>query len=99
MILHCKFLTGFSNTISRFLSGWVAKLPYMTSIRVNNIGLSVAGVATILAAFSTTHTHLIIYCIVWGGFIGLIFQLNLFNQTIHLFYFSISCFNESSYCL
>ncbi|CAF1273343.1 unnamed protein product [Rotaria sordida] len=63
-------IIGFSNTISRFTSGWITKIPYMNPLLVNNIGLSIAGVATFLVPLCSTHGHLIAYCIVWGGAIG-----------------------------
>ena len=71
---------GFSNTIARFGSGWIAKLPKMNALRVNNIGLVVAGISTILVAFSWTHLHLIIYCIIWGGFIGMFVDFVCTNE-------------------
>lgn len=61
---------GFSNTAVRFLSGWITKIPYMTPLLVNNIGLVVAGVVTFLVPLCDTHGLLITYCIIWGAFIG-----------------------------
>ena len=66
--------TGFSNTAARFLSGWITKLPYMSPLLVNNIGLTVAGIATLLVPLCQTNGLLIAYCLVWGGFIGRVFQ-------------------------
>ncbi|UJR33413.1 hypothetical protein I4U23_020857 [Adineta vaga] len=63
-------LIGFTNTASRFGSGWITKIPYMSPLLVNNIGLTVAGIATLLVPYCYTYTLLIIYCVVWGGFIG-----------------------------
>lgn len=37
---------------------------------VNNIGLTIAGLATLVVPLCQTKLHLLIYCIVWGGFIG-----------------------------
>ena len=65
-----SFLQGFTNTATRFVSGWITKLPYMSPLLVNNIGLTVAGIATLLVPLCRTHLLLIIYCLVWGGFIG-----------------------------
>ena len=64
------FSSGFTNTATRFFSGWITKLPHMSPLLVNNIGLTVAGIATLLVPFCRTHLLLIIYCLVWGGFIG-----------------------------
>ncbi|CAF2338425.1 unnamed protein product [Rotaria sp. Silwood2] len=63
-------IIGFSNTFVRFTSGWVTKIPYMTPLLVNNIGLTVAGIATLLVPFCATHGLLIAYCIIWGAFIA-----------------------------
>ncbi|CAF2172276.1 unnamed protein product, partial [Rotaria magnacalcarata] len=60
-------IIGFSNTISRFTSGWITKIPYMSPLLVHNIGLTIAGVATLLVPLCSTHGLLIAYCIVWGG--------------------------------
>ncbi|CAF0728838.1 unnamed protein product [Adineta ricciae] len=63
-------LIGFSNTASRFASGWITKFPYMSPLLVNNIGLTVAGISTLLVPFCSTYSLLIIYCVIWGGFIA-----------------------------
>ncbi|CAF1177696.1 unnamed protein product [Adineta steineri] len=63
-------IIGFANTFSRFASGWITKIPHMSPLLVNNIGLTVAGIATLLTPFCLTYIHLIIYCIIWGGFIA-----------------------------
>jgi hypothetical protein len=42
----------------------------MTPLLVNNIGLTIAGIATLLVPFCQTHGLLITYCIIWGAFIG-----------------------------
>ncbi|CAF0727671.1 unnamed protein product [Rotaria sordida] len=63
-------IIGFSNTFVRFTSGWVTKIPKMSPLLVNNIGLTVAGIATLLVPFCRTHALLITYCIIWGGFIA-----------------------------
>lgn len=90
--LHRSCCVGFSNTIGRFVSGWIAKLPYMNAIRVNNIGLVVAGISTILVAFSSTHTHLMIYCIIWGGFIGMYHCI--VRDRVHQFLFFQLCISR-----
>jgi hypothetical protein len=66
----CFSPPGFSNTAARFASGWITKMPYMSPLLVNNIGLTIAGLATLFVPFCTTHGLLITYCIIWGGFIG-----------------------------
>ncbi|CAF1046568.1 unnamed protein product [Rotaria sp. Silwood1] len=61
---------GITNTISRFISGWVAKIPSMSPLLINNIGLLVGGVLTLLVPFCQTRFHLIIFCLLWGGFVA-----------------------------
>ncbi|CAF4153570.1 unnamed protein product, partial [Rotaria magnacalcarata] len=39
----------------------------MSPLLVYNIGLAIAGVATLLVPLCSTHGLLIAYCIVWGG--------------------------------
>ncbi|CAF0934713.1 unnamed protein product [Adineta steineri] len=70
-------IIGFSNTAGRFASGYITKIPYMSPLLVNNIGLIVAGIATLLVPLCQTHIHLIIYCIIWGGFIAFHVSLSL----------------------
>jgi len=75
------FSPGFSNTAVRFASGWITKIPYMTPLLVNNIGLTIAGIATLLAPLCHTHALLIAYCIIWGAFIGKIIK-KIFNDLL-----------------
>jgi hypothetical protein len=65
----------------------------MTPLLVNNIGLTVAGIATLFVPFCHTHGLLITYCIIWGGFIGKIRLI--FKIYLNCSYFSISCFIKS----
>lgn len=70
------YILGISNTAARFLSGWITKLPRMSPLLVNNIGLTVAGITTFLVPFCYNFPLLITYCLVWGGFIGKFFFFN-----------------------
>lgn len=91
-------MIGFSNTAARFVSGWITKIPHMSPLLVNNIGLTVAGITTLLVPFCSTYPLLITYCLVWGGFIGKFFVLN--NQKrLKISIFSFSCFFKSGFCL
>ena len=67
---HKGCFSGFSNTATRFVSGWITKIPYMSPLMVNNIGLIISGVVTLLVPLCTTHGLLITYCIICGAFIG-----------------------------
>jgi hypothetical protein len=69
-LLKDWFVIGFSNTAARFGSGWVTKIPHLSPLLVNNIGLTIAGIATLFVPLCQTHALLIIYCIIWGAFIG-----------------------------
>jgi hypothetical protein len=77
LIIKQFFFLGFSNTIVRFASGWITKIPYMSPLLVNNIGLTVAGLATLVVPYCLYYGHYIAYCIIWGGFIGKIFQITI----------------------
>ncbi|CAF1393643.1 unnamed protein product [Adineta steineri] len=70
LAVYLLSVIGFANTFTRFASGWITKIPHMSPLLVNNIGLTVAGIATLLIPFCHTYIHLIIYCIIWGGFIA-----------------------------
>lgn len=61
---------GFSNTAIRFASGWITKIPHMSPLLVNNIGLIIAGLATLAIPLCTSYAHFVTYCIIWGGFIA-----------------------------
>lgn len=63
-------IIGFSNTAVRFVSGLITKIPHMTPLLVNNIGLIIAGLVTLLVPLCTSHGLLITFCVVWGAFIG-----------------------------
>ncbi|CAF0941506.1 unnamed protein product [Rotaria sordida] len=63
-------LIGFSNTAIRFASGWLTRIPYLTPLLANNLGLAIAGVVTLLVPFCSTYRLLVSYCIVWGGAIA-----------------------------
>jgi hypothetical protein len=95
LIIICLFFSekGFSNTAVRFASGWITKIPYMSPLLVNNIGLTVAGIATLLVPVCNTHALLITYCIIWGAFIGKFFCKNskvIFHSFVSAFHVSLS---------
>ncbi|CAF2733959.1 unnamed protein product [Rotaria sp. Silwood2] len=59
---------GVTNTISRFASGWVTKIPFMSPLLVNNIGLTVGGALLFLVPLCRSYFSLICICLMWGGF-------------------------------
>jgi hypothetical protein len=72
---------GISNTAVRFASGYVTKIPLMTPLLVNNIGLAIAGLVTLLVPFCYNYTLLLAYSIVWGGFIGKLHEISCRQMT------------------
>ena len=57
-LLKDWFVIGFSNTAARFGSGWVTKIPHLSPLLVNNIGLTIAGIATLFVPLCQTHALL-----------------------------------------
>ena len=67
----------------------------MSPLLVNNIGLTVAGIATLLVPLCQTNGLLIAYCLVWGGFIGTVLQRFL-GSALCVIHSSLSRVSESS---
>ncbi|CAF2733945.1 unnamed protein product [Rotaria sp. Silwood2] len=63
-------LIGVTNTISRFISGWVAKIPHLSPLLINNIGLLVGGTLTLFAPLCQTYFQYGAYSLLWGGFVA-----------------------------
>ncbi|CAF4027365.1 unnamed protein product, partial [Rotaria sordida] len=59
---------GVSNTICRFASGWITKIPSMSPLLVNNVGLMIGGGLTLLVPLCQTYSHFMVYCFIWGAF-------------------------------
>ncbi|KAK2182537.1 hypothetical protein NP493_350g01027 [Ridgeia piscesae] len=54
------------STISRVVTGWVTSMDFANSIIISSTGMTVAGVATVLCAFSSTYSLLVMYAVVYG---------------------------------
>lgn len=61
---------GITNTIGRVFSGWVSDRPEVNALCINNVALTVGGIATALCPFFETYTMLLVYSAVFGFSIG-----------------------------
>ncbi|KAK8779477.1 hypothetical protein V5799_019180, partial [Amblyomma americanum] len=66
---------GITNTVGRVFSGWVSDRPNVNALCINNVALTVGGVATALCPFFETYTMLLVYSAVFGFSIGIFFDL------------------------
>lgn len=57
---------GIANTIGRVVSGLFSSLPSVNVLLVNNVALTIGGVATILSGLSTTDEYQFTYAVVFG---------------------------------
>lgn len=57
---------GITNTVGRVFSGWVSDRPQVNALFINNVALTVGGVATALCPFFETYTMLLVYSAVFG---------------------------------
>ncbi|KAH7952239.1 hypothetical protein HPB52_020344 [Rhipicephalus sanguineus] len=57
---------GITNTVGRVFSGWVSDRPKVNALCINNVALTVGGVATALCPFFETYTMLLVYSAVFG---------------------------------
>ncbi|KAI3382769.1 hypothetical protein SNEBB_009470 [Seison nebaliae] len=63
-------IIGVTNTLGRFIGGFLCGLPFLNPLRVNNGGLFLSGIATVLCPWFTTYTGLAIYAGAYGFFIA-----------------------------
>ncbi|CAN7982454.1 unnamed protein product [Ixodes hexagonus] len=57
---------GITNTVGRVFSGWVSDRPQVNALCINNVALTVGGIATALCPFFETYTMLLVYSAVFG---------------------------------
>lgn len=57
---------GITNTVGRVFSGWVSDRPKVNALCINNVALTVGGVATALCPFFETYAMLLVYSAVFG---------------------------------
>lgn len=61
---------GITNTIGRVVCGMVSSLPGVDALFINNMALTVGGIATILSGVSLSFGYQIFYTIVFGLAMG-----------------------------
>lgn len=57
---------GITNTIGRIICGAVSSVPGISALAINNIALTIGGLATMFSAYSKTPTFQFIYAAVFG---------------------------------
>lgn len=57
---------GITNTVGRVFSGWVSDRPQVNALCINNVALTIGGVATALCPYFETYTMLLVYSAVFG---------------------------------
>lgn len=63
-------LIGITNTIGRVLCGWLSDHPKIDALVVNNVALTIGGLATVLSTLSENYYALVVYSCVFGFAIG-----------------------------
>ena len=69
---------GITNTIGRIVCGAITSLPGVNALMINNIALTIGGIATIFSGFSLSLGFQFTYAIIFGIAIGKMVLL-LFN--------------------
>ncbi|XP_064470615.1 monocarboxylate transporter 12-like [Ornithodoros turicata] len=57
---------GITNTVGRVFSGWVSDRPSVNALCINNVALTIGGIATGLCPFFDTYVLLLVYSAVFG---------------------------------
>ncbi|BES99622.1 Major Facilitator Superfamily [Nesidiocoris tenuis] len=57
---------GITNTIGRIMCGAITSVPGISALAINNIALTVGGLATIFSAYSQSHTFQFAYAAIFG---------------------------------
>jgi hypothetical protein len=78
-------ISGFFNTIGRFVGGPLTMIPHFSALRVHNILLYLAGVLTILAAYTYNFATCAIYAGLCGFAIGRKISFNRNSSLSSLF--------------
>jgi len=63
-------IIGIANTIGRVMCGWLADNPHINALVINNVALTVGGLATAFVPYFNTFTLLVIYSCVFGLCMG-----------------------------
>lgn len=57
---------GITNTIGRIVSGAITSMPGMSSLVINNIALTIGGIATMISGLSDTPAYQFTFAAVFG---------------------------------
>lgn len=57
---------GIANTVGRIVCGVLSSLPGMNTLLINNVAISIGGIATLLSGLSATKAYQFFYAIVFG---------------------------------
>lgn len=77
-------ILGFTNISSRIVCGWLSDRPKMNALMINNVALTIAGLATIFLPHLDSYWSLSIYCVLFGFGTGKkVFTVN--TVKIHLY--------------
>lgn len=63
-------LIGITNTIGRVLSGFIADLPWVSPLWINNICIIMSGVCVFFTPFASTYTEFVALSLFFGFFVG-----------------------------
>lgn len=63
-------LIGAANAVGRIFSGWIADWSCVNALILNNIAVTVMGVATIIVPFLFSYVHFVVYSCVFGISMG-----------------------------
>ncbi|XP_067677004.1 monocarboxylate transporter 14-like [Haliotis asinina] len=68
---------GITNTVGRILAGWLADLPKVDALLVNNVSMVIAGVATVVMPFcGASYAALVVMSSVFGAGVGAFISLS-----------------------
>jgi predicted MFS family arabinose efflux permease len=63
-------IVGAANTAGRIVSGWIADRPEINVLLLNNVSLTILGLATAVVPFLGTYTEYIVFAVVFGLAMG-----------------------------
>lgn len=66
MNLTIYFFSGISNTIARIICGLLSSFKGINALYINNIAITLGGIATIFSGFSYSETYQFTYAMVFG---------------------------------
>lgn len=57
---------GIANTVGRILCGVLSSFPRVNALLVNNVALTIGGIATVFSGFSMDESYQFTYCVIFG---------------------------------